>query len=98
MRVLVLEIVIGGNGVILPSQLPQLLARLPEAGGTEGIVISGRLPVWAYAAITHYFHPRPFVATFEPRMGKGVVVASHVPNLQVGDVVELPTEKVVITL
>jgi CRISPR-associated protein Csx3 len=93
----VLEIVIGGNGIIMPSQIPQLLSRLPEAGGMEGVVISGRLPVWAYAAIAHHFHARPFVATFEPRMGKGVVVQSHVSDLNVGDLVDVPEEKVVIT-
>lgn len=92
------EIIISGNGIMMPSQLPQLLSRLPEAGGTEGIIISGRLPVWAYAAVTHYFHPRPFVATFEPRMGQGVVVSSHVPDLNVGDLVPLPEKKVVITI
>jgi CRISPR-associated protein Csx3 len=95
MTVLV-EVIIGGNGIISPSQLPQLLKLLPEAGGTEGVIVSGRLPVWAYAAICHHFHPRPFIATFEPRLGKGVVVQSHVEGLSVGDLVDIPSEKVVI--
>ena len=89
MTMTMIEVILGGNGVISPTQLPQLLARLPEAGGVEPIVLSGRLPVWAYSAIVHHFHPRPWVATFEPRLGKAVVVASHIPNRQVGDVVDV---------
>jgi CRISPR-associated protein Csx3 len=93
---MLVEVIIGGNGIISPNQLPEILKKLPEAGGTEGVIISGRLPVWAYAAICHHFHPRPWVATFEPRLGKGVVVQSHVEGLGVGDLVDIPSEKVVI--
>jgi CRISPR-associated Csx3 family protein len=95
MAVLV-EIIIGGNGIISPNQLPEILTRLPEAGGTEGVIISGRLPVWAFAAICHHYHPRPWVATFEPRINRAVVVQSHVEGLCVGDLVDVPEEKVVI--
>jgi CRISPR-associated Csx3 family protein len=79
------------RGLIEPRELPDLLraveAHVP-AGGTDGVVLSGRLPVWAFAALTHYFHPRPWVATFDPRLGGGVVVMSHDPaGPAVGDVV-----------
>jgi CRISPR-associated protein Csx3 len=89
---MILEVVLS-RGLIEPRELPALLraveAHVP-AGGTEGIVISGRLPVWAFAALTHYFHPRPWVATFGPRLGGGVVVATHDPNgPSVGDVVPI---------
>ena len=50
------------------------------------MVISGRGPVWLFAALAHEYHPRPFVATFDPRLG-GVVVESHTPNHKVGEVV-----------
>lgn len=90
-----LKITVGGNGLLRPSDLPALLERVEEAlggaGGREGVVIWGRLPVWAYSAITHLLHPRPWVATFDPRLGGGVVVASHDPDgPRVGEVV--PTE------
>jgi CRISPR-associated protein Csx3 len=81
-------------GLIEPAELSDLLRRAEEkvpAGGTEGIVFSGRMPVWAFAALVHLFHPRPWVATFDPRLGGGVVVTCHDPNgPSVGDVV--PTE------
>jgi CRISPR-associated protein Csx3 len=93
--------VILSRGLIEPRELPAFLraveAHVP-AGGTEGVVLSGRLPVWAFAALVHLFHPRPWVATFDPRLGGGVVVMSHDPNgPAVGDVV--PTgEATVVTV
>jgi CRISPR-associated protein Csx3 len=95
-QAILVEVVIGGNGIIAPSQLIEILRRLPEAGGTEGVIVSGRLPVWAYASICHHFHPRPFVATFEPRLNKGVVVQTHVNDVSIGDLVEVPEKKVVV--
>jgi len=78
------------KGVINPEDIPSLIADLPVAdGGTEGIILSGRMPVWAFAALTHHFHPRPFVATFDPRLAGGVVVASHTKSLNVGDVIDI---------
>jgi CRISPR-associated Csx3 family protein len=100
--VVLVEIIIGGNGIISPSQLRDLLQKvegaLGGAGGIEGVIISGRLPVWAFCAITHLLHPRPFIATFEPRVGKGVVVQSHVEGLRIGDLVDIPSEKVVVEI
>lgn len=87
------------EGVITPDQLPELVQAVEErvpAGGTEGVILSGRLPVWAFAALAHLFHPRPWVATFDPRLGGGVVVASHVPEVHVGQVVPLPEAAVTI--
>jgi len=86
--------VVLSRGLIEPREIPDLLraveSRVP-AGGTEPVVVSGRLPVWAFAALAHLFYPRPWVGTFDPRLGGGVVVTSHDPNgPSVGDVV--PTE------
>ena len=95
---IVVEVVLS-SGVITPDQLPELVQAVEEqvpAGGTEGIILSGRLPVWAFAALAHLFHPRPWVATFDPRLGGGVVVASHVPDVHVGQVVPLPQAVVTI--
>jgi len=78
------------TGIITPEELRKVLDAVEEAvpaGGTEGIIISGRLPVWAYGALVHYFHPRPWVATFDPRLGGGVVVVTHTSEIAVGDVV-----------
>jgi len=78
------------TGVITPEELTKVVDAVAEvvpAGGTEGIILSGRLPVWAYGALVHYFHPRPWVATFDPRLGGGVVVMTHTSEVAVGDVV-----------
>ena len=78
------------NGVLNPEDVQKLIADLPVAdGGTEGVILSGRMPVWAFAALVHHFHPRPFVATFDPRLAGGVVVASHMEGVNVGDVVDV---------
>lgn len=78
------------SGIINPSDIPALIQSLPvPAGGTDGIILSGRMPVWAFAALTHHFHPRPFVATFDPRLAGGVVVASHTDGVNVGDVLDI---------
>jgi CRISPR-associated protein Csx3 len=85
----VLEIVLTA-GLIETSELPQLLEAVANelpAGGEEGVIISGRLPVWAFSALIHYFHPRPWVATFDPRLGGGVVVATHTRDVSVGEII-----------
>ena len=84
-----------GDGLLAPSDLPSLIEAVQQSvpdGGTEPIILSGRLPVWAYAALAHFFHPRPWVATFEPRLQKAVVVASHTPGVRVGDTVDVSPE------
>jgi CRISPR-associated Csx3 family protein len=87
---MIIDVVLS-RGLIEPRELPALLraveAHVP-AGGTEGVVLSGRLPVWAFAALAHLYHPRPWVATFDPRLGGAVVVTRHVDNApEVGAVV-----------
>jgi len=51
------------------------------------VVISGRGPVWLYAYLVHFYHPTKAIATFDPRLDGAVVVASHNPELSVGDVI-----------
>lgn len=96
MEKVIIEIVLSGSGIIAPEQLPHLLAKVGETvppGGSEVVIVSGRLPVWAFAALTHFYHPRPAVATFEPRLAKGVVVATHTATLKVGDLIDLSDAK-----
>lgn len=90
---LLVEVTLGGDGLMTVDGLPELIKAVERAlgslGGQEGVVISGRLPVWAFAALAHALHARPWVATFDPRLGGGVVVASHDPARRVGEVVPL---------
>ena len=90
MDVKMLEIIL--SKPIIPEQLTEIVAKATEAlpaAGTEGVVISGRMPVWVFATLTHEYHPRPFVATFDPRLGGAVVVATHTPQVGIGQVVSL---------
>ena len=83
---------------LIPADLPRAVKAATDAlpaGGREGVVISGRGPVWLFAALTHEYHPRPFVATYDPRLGGGVVVESHTPDRKVGEVVALDEAEVV---
>ena len=74
--------------------------NLPS-GGVEGVILSGRLPVWAFVALAHLYHPRPFVATFDPRIGGAVVCESHINNVNVGDLIPVSEfgscEKIAVT-
>lgn len=95
---ILLEVTIKKNGGILaPEELGDLLKTTTHAleaagydpsGGSEGLVVSGRLPIWAAAAILHeHGHARPWAATFDPRLAGGVVTMSHTHHVQVGDVI-----------
>lgn len=80
------------TGVMTPEELPELLRAVEDVlppGGTDGVVVSGRLPVWAFAAICHLYHPRPWVATFDPRLGKGICIQTHTQSLKVGDTIDV---------
>jgi CRISPR-associated Csx3 family protein len=80
----------GGN--LVPADAKKIAARLAEIvvdAAQSGIVLSGRMPIWAMAAACHAAHPAAWVATFDPRLGGGVVVQSHIPDHQVGDIVPL---------
>jgi len=92
-RPILIEIILGGDGLMTPDAVPVLVEKvgheLGDLAGEEPVIISGRLPVWAFASLVHALHPRPWVATFDPRLGGGVVVSSHVPNVRVGQVIRL---------
>ena len=75
------------GGIITPEQLIKL--AVPTVPLDQGIVISGRGPVWLFAFLAHHFHPARWVATHDPRLGGAVVVQSHVSDTVVGDVIPL---------
>ena len=59
------------------------------------VIVEGRAPIWRYGMALHLLHgsPAAAVAFYDPRLG-AVVVASHSPEWQVGQVVDvtLPAE------
>ncbi|HDI51834.1 MAG TPA: hypothetical protein ENF45_04320 [Bacteroidetes bacterium] len=87
------SVVIGENGIIEVAELPELLRVVREAVGTKyygkGVVISGRLPIWAHSAIAHILHPARFIAHFDPRLKGGVIVATHDPRYNIGQIIPI---------
>ena len=75
------------SGPISPDDLRGL--EVPEVYATKGVVISGRGPIWLHAYLAHIYHFTAFVAHYDPRLGGGVVVASHKPGVREGDVIPL---------
>ena len=103
-KVLIDVLLIKNGGILAPQELPAMVKAVEAAletagfdprGGAEVIVISGRLPIWAAAAIIHSAgHARPAAAAFDPRLQAGVVVMSHCPELKVGDLIPLQGDEV----
>lgn len=72
-----------------PADLKSL--ELPDGlNHKEGLVLSGRAPVWLFAYLVHQAHIFKWVGTFDPRLGGAVVVETHGGDKQVGEVVEVP--------
>jgi CRISPR-associated protein Csx3 len=77
------------GGICEPADLATF--NPPEVPGTGGVVISGRGPVWLYAALAHHYHTTQWVGTFDPRLGGAVVTSRHSRTAPpVGSVVALP--------
>jgi CRISPR-associated protein Csx3 len=75
--------------LIAPEDLAHL--TLPEGVDTRGgVMITGRAPIWLYAALVHELHPTAWVACFDPRLNGGVVVATHSCQTRMGQVIPLP--------
>lgn len=70
---------------------PEDLSRLELPAGIDtrnGVVISGRAPIWLYAYLVHELHPTAWVACYDPRLG-AVVVATHSRQTHVGQVLPI---------
>jgi CRISPR-associated protein Csx3 len=71
------------DGNLAPSDIQNL--SLPDVALDQGIVISGRGPIWLFLAIAHHFHPAQWVASHDPRLGGAVICQSHIPGVSPGD-------------
>lgn len=75
------------GGVMTPSELASI--QPPTIPGNQGVILSGRGPVYLFAFLTHFYHPTQWVACFAPAEGGGVVVESHYKGVAVGEIVPL---------
>jgi len=75
-----------------PKDILEIIKEIKNIVGNKyygkGIIISGRMPIWLYCAITHEFHPAKFVATFDPRLQGAVIVESHDKNYKIGEIIK----------
>jgi CRISPR-associated Csx3 family protein len=80
-KVLVEVKIIKDGGILSPADLPALNGKVETILSQKGwdclVILSGRLPVWAYASLCHSCHPAKGVATYEPRSNAGIVVSRH---------------------
>ncbi len=84
------DVTIGGNGLIAPDELEELIGVVTKTVNNKyfgkGVIISGRLPVWAHSALAHTFHGAKWVGHFDPRIG-AVVTATHDTTKPIGTVI-----------
>ncbi|NEP16113.1 MAG: CRISPR-associated protein Csx3 [Leptolyngbya sp. SIO4C1] len=88
------------SGLIRAADLKGL--ALPQGiVWSQGIVIEGKAPIWLYGYLVHACHTAAWVACFDPRLGNdsprsggAVVVETHSPQVEIGQilVVEIPDE------
>lgn len=56
----------------------------------DGIILSGRLPRWAFAALTRFFaKTQPWVATNDPNFNRAIVVFSRSESMPLGTVLPI---------
>jgi len=81
--------IVGADGIFVPERLADVELPADALGReTEGIVFSGRGPVWLYALLSHLAHPFAWVGVHDPRLGGAVVVERHRNDApRVGEVV-----------
>ena len=65
------------DGVADVSSLEAYIKQAPAVDCRKGVILSGRCPIWLMAALAHEYHATRWVATFDPRLGGGVVVSRH---------------------
>jgi len=84
---------IGLNGVMKPEEIGELVLLVENTVNNKyfgkGVVISGRLPIWAHSALAHLFHPARFIAHYDPRLRGAVIVATHSPDYKIGEVISI---------
>ena len=65
------------GGVAEASNLESYIKSSPAVAYQKGVILSGRCPIWLMSALAHRYHVTRWVATFDPRLGGGVVISRH---------------------
>ena len=62
---------------------------VPQVDPTRGVILSGKLPIWLYVALTRTYLHTAWIAIFQPQEGN-VIVWSQIDSIQVGDLYDDP--------
>lgn len=78
---------IGVESPIVPGEPLPPLPRIPRG---SVVLVEGRAPIWRYGQALHLLHGSPAgaIAFFDPRLG-AVVVASHIPGVKEGQILDI---------
>jgi CRISPR-associated protein Csx3 len=86
-----LSVVYWDIGVGSPISPDTPLPPMPVIPPGALVVVGGRSPIWRYGRALHAVHGRAAaVAVYDPRLGGGVIVASHHPGFAEGMIVPTP--------
>jgi CRISPR-associated protein Csx3 len=83
--------IINPEGIIQPSELK--LIQFPEIDTTKGLILSGRGPVWLFGYLAHHYHITPWLASYDPGQGGGIVFSTHSMSKSVGNCVKVTLPK-----
>lgn len=74
--------------IIYPEELADV--ELPPGIDTRnGVVISGRGPMWLHDYLVYELHPTAWIGSYEPRYHSAIVVATHTRLVKIGQVIPL---------
>lgn len=75
---------------ITPYDIPELINRAPPIPLSWGVVISGQVPAWVLAVLSHHYRYTAWVAVCDPRQDSAVVCQkNHETSPDLGTVIEL---------
>ena len=82
-----------GNPIRPEDPMPEM----PDIPAATVVVLEGRAPIWRYGRAFHAVHgSAAAVATYDPRLGGAVIVASHLPGTAEGDLITLEENNAVL--
>lgn len=64
----------------------------PNLDPQQGVILSGKAPVWLYNYWVDSLHDFPWVACFDPKFSGAVVVSSRVAAWRVGDLIPMRSQ------
>lgn len=73
------------DGIFVTEELSNI--NSPCQRFNKGIILSGKAPIWVYAALVHYFHPTAWLAIYDPGLNSAVVVMTSTRGVAPGDLI-----------